>query len=336
VRDYGNRFPGCTLYGSFTTVAFATGAPSSLTGNPAPTLVAYKDSQSCSTAGITLARDCNGRTGFNAYSVNLGADATYFSCGHDFELVIHQGTVDGTCVSGYVVGGFSVNNRATLLPQVHGRPVAVTSGGGVNINWAGVENCGNATALTCTSVYTADHLVQRPVIDPCSTTFSVTKLIERPVVDSCSTIFSVQKVIDRPIVDSCSTIYMAMKLGDRPAIDPASVVASVTGSVGSVTGAVGSVTAPVSIDPCSTMYRVETFGSCGVNQILDGAISEPAGVYTFPATLRQVLGYRAALDTNCITQTAVAQSLCTRSVSTTIATYPITCTSTIVHRGTAS
>jgi len=74
MRDWGDRFPGCTIYGSFTTVT-TTGAPSSLTGNPSPMLVAYKNADTCSTSGITLSRDCNGRTGFNAFAVNLASDA---------------------------------------------------------------------------------------------------------------------------------------------------------------------------------------------------------------------------------------------------------------------
>jgi hypothetical protein len=344
MRDLGNRYPGCTLFGSFTTVG-TTGAPTALTGNPAPTLVAYKDGASCSTAGITLSRDCNGRTGFNAYAVNLASDAAYYACGHDFELIIHQGTVGGTCVSGYAVAGFSVNNRAALLPQVHGRPLTVSAGGAANINWAGVENCTNVTTLTCTSIYTADHLVQRPVVDSCSTIFSAQRLIDRPVVDSCSTIFSVRKIIDPPVIDSCSVIFSAQRLIDRPIVDASSTITSVSGSVGSVTGnvggnvagSVGSVTAAVSIDPCSTVYRLETVSQCVTRTILQSrVIPEPTAVFTFPASVADISAWTGALSSNCITQTASVQSVCNRSVSTTIALAQITCTSTIVSRGTFS
>ena len=164
MRDYGDRDSGCTLFGSFTTVT-TTGAPTALTGAPAPTLVAYKDAQTCSTAGITLARDCNGRTGWNAFAVNTGSDLTFYSCGHDYELVIHQGTVGGTCVSGYAVGGFSLKNRSGLRPTVPGRTLDVDASG-------------------------------RVLTQPCSTTFSVVKLIDPPVIDPCSTVHSVTSVIN--------------------------------------------------------------------------------------------------------------------------------------------
>jgi hypothetical protein len=174
----GDFYPGCTVYGSFTTVT-TTGAPTVLTGNPAPSLTAYKDAYSssgCSTTGLTLATNCNGRTGWNAFSVAT-TDA-FYSCGHNYEVVLNGGTVGGTCVQGYTVARFSLVNRAGLLPQNYGKRLTLTTGGAVNVNWAGVENCTNATTLSCTTAY------------------SVVKVVDRPIADICSTIFSVQKVID--------------------------------------------------------------------------------------------------------------------------------------------
>ena len=45
-------------------------------------------------------------------------------------------------------------------------------------------------------------------------------------------------------------------------------------------------------------------------------------------------GWVAALASNCMTQTATHQSLCNRAVNTTISSARITCSATIVHRGT--
>ena len=260
MRDYGDRDSGCTLFGSFTTVT-TTGAPTALTGAPAPTLVAYKDAQTCSTAGITLARDCNGRTGWNAFAVNTGSDLTFYSCGHDYELVIHQGTVGGTCVSGYAVGGFSLKNRSGLRPTVPGRTLDVDTSG-------------------------------RVLTQPCSTTFSVVKLIDPPVIDPCSTVHSVTSVINN------------------------------------VPGVTAGVTVTTNND--KTGYALS---AAAVDCVGFSTVPEPSNVPGWPMSLRTALGWLLALGTNCVTQTAVVQSVCNRANNATLASADITCSSTIVHRG---
>ena len=75
--DLGDRASGCTIAAAFTTVT-TTGAPSALSGNPL-SLSAWKlvGAWSCSTAGLTLALDCKGATGWNGFSVNTNADAAF-------------------------------------------------------------------------------------------------------------------------------------------------------------------------------------------------------------------------------------------------------------------
>src|SRR3990167_6066855 len=105
----GDYYSGCTIFDVFTTVD-TQGRPSALSGNPAPFLVVYKDAFAiggyCTVIGAVLALDCNGRTGVNAWSVNTNQSPTAYACGHDYQVLLTGGCVNGLCVSGYVVGRF--------------------------------------------------------------------------------------------------------------------------------------------------------------------------------------------------------------------------------------
>src|SRR3990167_131630 len=150
--DLGDRYSGCTLHGAFTTIA-STGAPIALAGTPAPFLVARKDATTCSQAGLLLARDCQGALGFNTFEVRTNSDATFYSCGHDYILSVVGGTVDGTCVSGYVIATFSLKNRAALLPTISGRQLDVSAGGEAGVDWANVGSPTTAVGLSCTTTF---------------------------------------------------------------------------------------------------------------------------------------------------------------------------------------
>src|SRR5262245_56096558 len=127
----GDYYTGCRVAGSFTTVTTG-GVASSLTGTSgALCIVAYKllpadaTGFACSSAGITLTMNCGGRTGWNTWAVNTGSDTTFYSCGHDFELVLNHGVVNSVCVTGYLVASFSLLNRSGLVPQDNGRRLTV-------------------------------------------------------------------------------------------------------------------------------------------------------------------------------------------------------------------
>jgi len=158
--DLGDRYSGCTLYGSFTTVT-TTGAPTAISGLPGDKsagnafLAAWKAEQpfSCSTAGITERWDCNGAVGWNTFSVNTNASPTFYSCGKDYLLVLHGGTVGGTCVSYYTIATFSLKNRAALLPTISGRPLDVSATGEAGVDWANVGSPTTAVALSCTTTF---------------------------------------------------------------------------------------------------------------------------------------------------------------------------------------
>mgnify|MGYP001600513169 CR=1 FL=1 len=219
----GDFAAGCTLYYIFTTTD-TSGRPTALAGNPSPFLVAYRDAfpvpspPDCTVTGLVLALNCNGLTGVNGWSVNTNLDSSFFACGRQYQVLLRGGCVDSICVSGYVVGRFSLNKDSGLKPLIHGR---------------------NRVAVTAANEVLADP---------------------------CSAIFSVQRVVDP-------------------------------------------------------------------DTILDKAIVQPTVVFTWPTSLRGILGWLGALSSNCLRQTATLQTLRARDDLSTLATAALTCEATTVHRG---
>lgn len=104
------RAPGSLIRKKFTTVD-STGAPTTLAGTPV--ISVYKNSDLVeSTAGVTLTVDFDSVTGLNNVAIDTSADATFYSAGADFDVVITTGTVGGTSVVGYVVFSFSLGGVA--------------------------------------------------------------------------------------------------------------------------------------------------------------------------------------------------------------------------------
>ena len=238
----GDYQAGCTLFDVFTTTD-TSGRPTGLAGSPSPFLVVYKDAwfdgdatTGCTVAGVVLALNCNGLTGVNAWSVNTNLKPSFYSCGNQYQVLLRGGCVDSICVSGYVVGRFSLNKDSSLKPLIHGR---------------------NRVSVTAANEILAD---------PCSAIFSVQKLIDRPIVDACSAIFSVQRIVDP-------------------------------------------------------------------DTILDKAIVQPTAVFSWPTSLRGILGWLGALSSNCLRQTAILQTLRARDDLSSIATANLTCEASTVHRG---
>jgi hypothetical protein len=103
----GDYVPGDTIDCKFTTFRPSTGAAFTLAGTPA--VSAYKDNSTAqSTTGITLTADFDSVTGANHVRVTTGSDATFYSPGSHFELMITTGTVDSVSVVGAVPCSFSL------------------------------------------------------------------------------------------------------------------------------------------------------------------------------------------------------------------------------------
>ena len=107
-----DRTVGETFYLRFTTRAFATGIPTTLSGTPV--VSAYEDgSVTQITAGITLGVDHDSVTGLNLLTI-VATGGNGFETGKDYDLVITTGTVGGVSVVGEVVGQFSLGLSAAF------------------------------------------------------------------------------------------------------------------------------------------------------------------------------------------------------------------------------
>ena len=246
----GDFNAGCVIFDVFTTVD-ASGRPAALAGSPAPFLVAFKDAfaeaGACTVTGLVLALNCNGRTGVNGWSATTTLDAAFFACGHQYQVVLQGGCVDSLCVSGYVIGRFSLNKDSALKPLIHGRTVDVTAGGAVGVDWGNVENAATAQALACTTTFSVKNVENAVTPTACSAIFSVQSVLNAVTPTACSAIFSVQSVLNAVTPTACSTIYEVVTLSnsavakilDTAIVEPAGVFAWASGSLRNIVGWLG-------------------------------------------------------------------------------------------------
>lgn len=159
MSDHGDINPGAILDFKFVTTDL-TGAPFTLAGSPA--LRCYKDNSVVQDASaITLTVDFDGVTGSNHVRIDTAAAPTFYSAGSNFQIQIGAGTVNGTSVAGYVIGEFSINNRAALRPTTDGETLDVSSEGNAGLDMANVVNQGATLALTGTTIKNATDLAAR-------------------------------------------------------------------------------------------------------------------------------------------------------------------------------
>lgn len=90
----------------------------------------YRDGSAKSTAGVAVAADVDGKTGFNVVTVDTGADPTFYVDNHDYKVVFTAGTVGGNSVVGQVVGSFSIRNRPAEVKSVAFDTSGIKSVGG--------------------------------------------------------------------------------------------------------------------------------------------------------------------------------------------------------------
>ncbi len=106
------------IFFKFTTRAFATGIPGTLTSGA---LSVYKDEGGAATEKTTsetyfdIDLDHDSITGFNNVRIDLSGDA-FFATGADYSIVITTGTVDSVSVVGEVIANFSIENRSMGQP----------------------------------------------------------------------------------------------------------------------------------------------------------------------------------------------------------------------------
>lgn len=95
-KHVGDYDPSAVIYGKFGTVRPSTFAPFSLAGGA---LAVYKDNSSTQTvAGVFLTADFDAVIGLNHWYVDTSADASFYTSGSCFEVVLTAGSVDGVAV----------------------------------------------------------------------------------------------------------------------------------------------------------------------------------------------------------------------------------------------
>lgn len=116
MKSLGDYAAGSVIYGKFTTFRPSTGAAFTLAGSPA--ISVYKDNSTTqTTTGVTLTVDFDSVTGLHHFAIDTSSDATFYSAGSNFDVVVTAGTVDGVSIVGAVVASFTIERAfETGLP----------------------------------------------------------------------------------------------------------------------------------------------------------------------------------------------------------------------------
>ena len=439
MMDLGDRYSGCTLTAAFTTVN-TSGVPTSITGTAGNQstgncfLVVWKTAPaagawSCSSSGITQSFDCKGASGFNGFSVNTNADASFYSCGNDYLVILHGGLISTTCINYYTVASFSLKNRAGLNPTITGRQLDVSSGGEAGLDWANIGSPHTIQRFGCTSIFDVQSVCNAVTavatvafteqgiactvwnslrsgygtcgtfgyLLDCSTSSAVQPTVPGRRLDvstggaagldwaniegsnasnflSCTSMFSAQTVCNavnaipnyteqgiactvwnslQSNYDVCGSfgVLLDSTISSRlaPTTAGRTLDVSTTGEAGIDWANIGSPQTAQRLG-CTQLFSVQStcnsvvadtvsdktgyaLSAAGVDAILDDAISEPSGVFSWSATPRTILQWTGAVLSNCVRQTATQQLVRNRADSTTLGTSEITCTATTMNRG---
>lgn len=226
---------GSTIYLFFTTRAFATGVPTTLSGSPALSVLEENNATPI-TAGVSVSVDRASVTGLNQATI-VATSGNGFEAGKEYALYISAGTVGGTSVVGEVVGHFLIEKDSALRPTTAGRTLDVSATGGAGIDWSNVQAPTTVLNLSGTTIKTATD-VEADTAD-IQTRLPAALVSGRMDSNVQATAASLTFNLTGSITGNLS-----------------GSVGSVTGSVGSVTGAVGSVTGNVGGSVASVVGNV--------------------------------------------------------------------------------
>ncbi|MCK5609426.1 hypothetical protein KAR91_46565 [Candidatus Pacearchaeota archaeon] len=107
-----------TFYIDFTTRAFATGIPTTLTGTPVLSVLEENNATPI-TAGVSVSVDRASVTGLNMATI-VATAANGYENGKGYSLYISTGTVDSVSVVGEVVGQFTIGASAAAVDLANG------------------------------------------------------------------------------------------------------------------------------------------------------------------------------------------------------------------------
>lgn len=102
-----------TFYHDFTTLAFATGIPTTLLGTPVLSVL-EENNVTPITAGVSVSVDRASIVGLNMATI-VATAANGYESGKTYSIYISTGTVDGVSVVGEIVGQFSIDKIEGLV-----------------------------------------------------------------------------------------------------------------------------------------------------------------------------------------------------------------------------
>lgn len=138
-----------TVHIKFSTANFATGAPATFAGS----ITVFKNdsaTQDTSTAAL-LTTNFDSNIALNHIRILPATDTAFYTPQSDFQVAI-AGTAGTVSISGYLVGEFSIANRAGLRPVTPGRTLGVSTDGYASINWGAVGNATTSVTLSATTI----------------------------------------------------------------------------------------------------------------------------------------------------------------------------------------
>ena len=101
-----------TIYVAFTTRAFSTGVPTTLSGTPVLSVLEENNATPI-TAGVSVSVDRASVTGLNEATI-VATAANGYEAGKRYSLYVSTGTVDSVSAVGEVVGEFTVRSATAL------------------------------------------------------------------------------------------------------------------------------------------------------------------------------------------------------------------------------
>jgi len=205
---------GETFYHFFTTRAFATGVPGTLSGTPVLSVL-EENNVTPITAGVSVQVDRASVVGLNQATI-VATSGNGYEAGKSYALYISTGTVGGTSVIGEVVGEFTVQASAAFTR------LGAPAGASVSADVASIKTDTGTTIPGRLPAALVGGRMDSSVGAMAANVLTATAINADAITDA--------KV--------AADVTIASVTG---------AVGSVTGAVGSVTGAVGSVTAAVAI-----------------------------------------------------------------------------------------
>lgn len=140
---------GETVDFKFTTLAFSTGIPTTLSGSPVVDV--YEDNSTTQiTSAETLTVDFDAVTGLNNLRI-VATSGNGFEVGKSYAAVITTGTVDGVSVVGKVVAQFTID-RQSLRPITAGNTIDVTVAGKARIDFDGTVGTLSAAQIEANAI----------------------------------------------------------------------------------------------------------------------------------------------------------------------------------------